>query len=301
MKRTPVVRRHERHRLRNVSCGIAAAGLGALAAYAVLIEPSRLVVRQVEVPIPGLPRPLEGFRIGQLSDLHWGPLLPRRRLERAVTLLAAKEPELVALTGDFLSYWPRYAQGYAELLAPLHPPYGTFACTGNHDHWTRVDDIVAALRSAGVTVLRNAQRTLDIKGALMSVIGVDDLGTSGFNPFRVPPTGDLTTAIASSPPGPDVFRLLLMHNPDHVFHPTFLRETAKRPIHLVLAGHTHGGQVRLPILGILYNPSRFGELFSGGLVELCHTRVHVSRGVGASWPVRFRCRPEVNILTLRGG
>jgi predicted MPP superfamily phosphohydrolase len=81
--------------------------------------------------------------------------------------------------------------------------------------------------------------------------------------------------------------------------PVFAEETARRPIHLVLSGHTHGGQVRLPLLGTPYLPTRYRRLFDGGLVQVAGTQVYVSRGVGSSWPARFNCRPEVNVLTLR--
>jgi len=269
-----------------------------LATYTFAIEPARLVLRRVEVPIPDLPQPLNGLRIGLLTDLHWGPLIPERRLQRAVALLAAEHPDLVALTGDFVSYWPRYALGYERVLAPLRPPLGIFACTGNHDHWTDPTLVVTALEAAGVTVLRNCCRERSVGTARLAIIGVDDVGTTGFSLFHVKPTADLAAALAGCPPE-GVFRLLLLHNPDFVLDTAFVRETAGRPIHLVLAGHTHGGQVRLPLIGAPHIPSRFGQLFSGGLVEVAGTRVYVSRGIGASWPLRFGCRPEVNLLTLR--
>lgn len=266
--------------------------------YALAVEPARLVVRRVDVPIPDLPAPLDGLRIGQLTDLHWGPLVPERRLRRAVALLAAEQPDLVALTGDFVSYWPSYATGYRRILSALRPPLGTFACTGNHDHWTNPALVIAGVESAGVRVLRNQHHTLSVGGARLSVIGIDDVGTSGFSLFHVPSTANLPQALADSP-ATDVFRLLLLHNPDYVLDPVFLREAAAHPIHLVLSGHTHGGQIRLPLIGAPHIPSRFGQLFSGGLVEVAGVRVYVSRGVAASWPVRFGCRPEVNVLTLR--
>jgi len=279
---------------------IAAAALGSLVAYAATVEPGCLVVRRVEVLIPELPASLAGLRIGQLSDLHWGPLIPGRRLRRAVALLAAEQPDVVALTGDFVSYWPRYAAGYSRLLAPLRPRLGTFACTGNHDHWTQPELVVAELRSAGVNVLRNQHHGIAVGTAQLSIIGVDDVGISGFSLFHAEPTGNLPAALADVPAS-GVLRLLLVHNPDFVLDPVFVSETAERPIHLVLAGHTHGGQIRLPFVGAPHLPSRFGQLFGGGLVEAGGTQVYVSRGVGASWPVRFGCPPEVNVLTLRAG
>ena len=272
--------------------------LAALAVYVFVIEPGRLVVRRVDVPIPGLPRALDGLQIGQLCDLHFGPMMPRSRVKRAVALLAAQSPDLVALTGDFVSYWPDYAAEYPKILAPLHPSLGMFACTGNHEHWTDPDVVTAALRVAGVTVLRNQHRLVTVGGTQLCVIGIDDFGFSGFSLHHADPADDLPAALADSPLS-DVTRVLLAHSPDFVMAPVFAEETARRPIHLVLSGHTHGGQVRLPLVGAPYLPTRYRRLFGGGLAQVAGTQVYVSRGVGSSWPVRFNCRPEVNVLTLR--
>ena len=158
--------------------------LGAtLFAYALGIEPARLVVRRETIPIPGLPREMEGLRIGQISDLHRSPFMPRARVERAVAAMAIEAPDLVALTGDFVSYQASYAGEYPEILAPLHPPLGCFACTGNHDLLTDVDTVCAALERARVVVLRNEHRQVDVGGAQLCVVGVDDVGHS-HNPFR---------------------------------------------------------------------------------------------------------------------
>ncbi len=276
--------------------------LAALAAYLIahtfIIEPGWLAVRRVDVPIPGLPPALDGLKIGQLCDMHRGPLMPRSRIERAVALMVAEAPDLVALTGDLVSYWPGYAAEYTEILAPLRPPLGMFACTGNHEHWSDLDAVAAALRATGVTVLRNQHQIVTVGGAQLCLVGVDDMGYLGFGFRHAAPADNLPAALADSPLS-DVIRLLLVHSPDFVMTPTFVQETARRPIHLVLSGHTHGGQVRLPLVGAPYLPSRYRRLFGGGLVQVGGTQVHVSRGVGSSWPMRFNCRPEVNVLTLR--
>ncbi len=278
-------------------CVFIIALLSAIAIYA-LIEPARLVVRRVDAPIPGLPPALDGFKIGQLSDLHRGPMMPRSRVERAVALLAAESPDMVALTGDFVSYWPDYAAEYTETLFPLRPRLGIFACTGNHEHWTDPDVVTAALREAGVTVLRNQHQLVTAGGATLCVIGIDDVVVSNPPFHHTDPADDLSAALAGSPLF-GVFRLLLAHNPDFVMGSVFARETARRPIHLVLSGHTHGGQVRLPFLGAPHIPSQHRRLFGGGLARAAETLVYVSRGAGSSWPVRFNCPPEVNVITLR--
>jgi len=242
---------------------------------------------------------LDGLRIGQLSDLHRNPAMPRSRVERAVALVAAEMVDLVALTGDFVSYWPGYAAEYPEILAPLRPRLGSFACTGNHEHWTDPDGVTTALRTAGVTVLRNQHQLVTVGGAELCIIGIDDIVAFNTTFHHAEPADDLPAALANSPVS-GVIRLLLAHNPDFVMEPVFARETARRPIHLVLSGHTHGGQVRLPLIGVPYLLlSQYGQLFGGGLVRVAGTLVYVSRGAGSSWPVRFNCPPEVNVLTLR--
>jgi predicted MPP superfamily phosphohydrolase len=268
------------------------------AVYASLIEPEWLAVQRVEVATPGLPPALDGLKIGQLCDVHRGPLMPRSRIERAISLLMAQAPDLIALPGDFVSYWPRYAAGYAEILAPLRAPLGVFACTGNHEHWTDPDAVVAALRAAGITVLRNQHQIVTVGTAQLCIVGIDDVGFHGFSLHHADPADDLPAALADSPLS-GVTRVLLAHSPDFCKSAAFAQETARRPIHLVLSGHTHGGQVRLPLIGPVYVPSRYGRLLVSGLVQTAGTQVYISRGMGSSWPIRFNCRPEVTVLTLR--
>jgi predicted MPP superfamily phosphohydrolase len=268
-----------------------------IAAYAIGIEPNCLVVRRETLSIPGLPATLDGLKIGQLSDPHRCPFVPRARVERAVALLSNEKPDLVALTGDFVSYWPGYAGEYPEVLAPLQAPLGSFACLGNHDHYTDPDAVAAALRDAGVTVLRNQHQIVTANGTQMCIVGIDDIGASGISLHRAEPADDLPAALADSPTS-DIVRVLLAHNPDAVMREVFAEETARRPIALTLSGHTHGGQVRFPLIGPPFVPSQYGQLFSGGLVQAARTQVYVSRGAGSSWPLRFSCRPEVNVLTL---
>lgn len=287
-----------RHISRRAFLSLSLAASSALAAYMVGIEPDRLVVRRDTIAIPGLPRSLDGLRIGQLSDPHRCPFVPRARVERAVELLARERTDLVALTGDFVSYWSDYAAEYPEVLAPLQPPLGCFACLGNHDHYTDPDVIGAALCKAGVTVLRNRHHLMAVDGAQMCLIGIDDIGGSGISAHHAEPADDLPAALKGSPTS-GVTRVLLAHNPDFAKGEVFAQETMQRPIQLVLSGHTHGGQVRLPLVGAPVVPSKYGRLFSEGLVQTAGTQVFVSRGVGSSWPLRFNCPPEVNILTLR--
>jgi predicted MPP superfamily phosphohydrolase len=155
-----------------------------------------------------------------------------------------------------------------------------------------------ALSKAGVTVLRNAHQLVTVDDVRMCIVGIDDIGASGVSIHRAEPADDLRGALDGSPTS-DVVRVLLAHNPDFVMGDVFAEETQARPIQLVLSGHTHGGQVQLPLIGAPIVPSEYGDLFTGGLVKAAGTQVYVSRGAGSSWPLRFNCPPEVNVLTLR--
>ncbi|MCP4544126.1 MAG: metallophosphoesterase [Chloroflexi bacterium] len=273
--------------------------VAALGVYTVGIEPNRLVTRRQDIFIHDLPPALNGLNIGMLCDLHYSPVMPRFRVERAIATLATEKPDIVVMPGDFVSYWSEYAAKYAEILAPLNPPFGVFACTGNHEHWTDPDGVAAALRDAGITVLRNQHQLVSIGDAQLCVIGIDDIGATNSPLHHDVPADDLPAALDSSPIT-GVTRLLLVHDPTFVTTPAFAAQTARHPIHLVLSGHTHGGQVRLPLIGapqLLYWPG--ARLFDNWLAQVGETQVYVSRGAGESWPLRFNCPPEVNILTLR--
>jgi hypothetical protein len=229
--------------------------------------------------------------------MHFGPKMPRASLERAVALLAANRPDLVALTGDFVDD-PHYAVDLPAILAPLKPRLGSFACMGNHDYLHGPDVVPLYLWDAGIKMLRNQHQLVDVNGTQLCIIGVDDIGTSGTHAGDVEPADDLPAALARSPDS-DVIRVLLVHNPEMVMLPIFAKVMASYFIHLVLCGHTHGGQVRLPLIGAPFMPKKWKRWFSGGLVNVAGTLVHVSRGAGSWLPVRINCPHEVNIITLR--
>ena len=278
---------------------LASAAITALAVYAVGIERNCLFTRRQDIFIRDLPRALHDLKIGLLCDLHRGPIMSRDRVERAVAAVAAETPDIVVMPGDFVSYWPEYAAEYKETLAPLNPPLGIFACTGNHEYWTDPGAVSAALRDAGVTVLRNQHQLVSVSEAQLCIIGIDDIGATRHPLHPDIPADDLPAALDGSPTT-DVTRLLLAHNPIFAARPAFVAQTAGYPIHLMLSGHTHGGQVRLPLIGapqLLYWPG--ARLFENRLARIGDTQVYVSRGAGDSVPVRFNCPPEVNILTLR--
>lgn len=260
--------------------------------YAYHVEPTWLAVNRVELPVRGLPKALSGLRVAQLSDFHFGPHIPPGYLEDAVERVAAEGPDLIALTGDFIDRGPGHVAEAARLFRGLKAPLGVFAVLGNHDfsvHTARgarkhpgLDDAVAdALSAEGVTVLRNRGARVERGGAALHVAGVDDLWSGA---------SDLDAAFDGA--CPHAPRVLLAHNPQTA------EQLGGRRADLILSGHTHGGQVNLPVVGrLLLNKQ--AKRWAAGLYPLEAGHLYVNTGVGFGWRFRFGVRPELAVFTLR--
>jgi predicted MPP superfamily phosphohydrolase len=261
----------------------AAAGAGALAAYGFLVEPRWLQVTRPRIHARNLPPALEGLRIALLTDMHAsrGSLAV---LRRACELAMRERPDLIALTGDFAADDAPNFRAVLDALSGLHAPLGVFAVPGNHDYTVGID---TWHREVGahplIQDMTNRAVMVDVKGARLCIAGVDDYTY-----------GEPSLAELPAPEARD-FTILLAHDPDQ-------GERSRRDddrVDLVLSGHTHGGQVRLPVVGALFNPAVFEGLYEQGLRRRPWTQVYVSRGVGTvHLAVRFLCRPEVAILAL---
>lgn len=257
----------------------------AVAVWATLIEPRRLVTRRVEVRPHGWPAELDGLRIACVADLHTGaPHVGIERLGRVLERLNGLGADLIALLGDYVD--PEVAFGrhvapaaVAGEAAVLSAPLGVFAVLGNHD-WVHAGlRVPRALAAEGITVLENQARPA---GEHLWVVGLADAST------RFP---DLERAFAAVPDGAPV--LVLSHDPD-LFPRLPERAT------LTLAGHTHGGQVNLPGIRARATPSRYGTRYARGVKREGDRTLFVTSGVGTSrLPVRFLRPPEIVVLTVR--
>lgn len=265
----------------------AVAGAGAaLGAYAFLVEPRWLQVTRTPIHVRGLHPDLEGFRIALLTDLHAGEGTPLSLIRRACRLAMRERPDLVAVTGDFAADSATSFRGVLDAIGDLRAPHGVYAVPGNHDHTVGIErwrrDVAA---SPALTDLTNTALLREVGGARLCVAGVDDLSQGAPTLAELPP------------PERRDFTLLLAHDPDQA-------ERARRAydrVDLIVSGHTHGGQVRLPLVGALRNPAERDDLYEEGLRRRPWTQVYTSRGVGTVHiPVRFLCRPEVAMLELTG-
>jgi len=252
-------------------------------ARAAISEPYMLAIEHERIGLRRLPEAFESFRIVQLSDIHHGPFSDRSQIERAVETANRLKPDIIALTGDYISKERHYAAPCAEMLGRLRARYGVYAVLGNHDHWTDAALITDLFRAEGITMLVNEGMRFELNGATFWLAGVDDTMVG---------LEDISLALAGAQK--DEMKLLLAHNP------IILRRAARAGVDLVLSGHTHGGQVAFRSEQSSSGGRR--RRFLKGLGRLGNTQIYVNRGLGTVvLPIRYGCPPEVSLLELRRG
>jgi predicted MPP superfamily phosphohydrolase len=264
--------------LRAALLGVAGVG------YGTRIEPGWLDIEPVAVALPRLDPAFHGYRVAQLSDLHLGDWLTRERLDEVVALTNTLQPDLIALTGDFVTRRPAdAAQDLIAALRGLRARDGVVAVLGNHDQWPTPAIIRQVLRESGIADLSNTVETLRRGGAALHLAGVDDAWHGLARLDRV----------LARLPG-DGAALLLAHEPD--FADT---SAATGRFDLQLSGHSHGGQVVIPFVGPPTLPE-MGEKYPSGRYQVGGMVQYTNRGVGMVRPhVRLNCRPEITLLTLQ--
>jgi len=262
--------------LKLLTAGLTGVAAGA-AAYGYGWERHALHLVEADLAVAGLPPPLEGLRIGLITDLHLSALVPPEDVERAIALVQAARPDVIVYGGDYHSYADRaYIQPVTELAARASAPHGVFAVLGNHDDQR---EMPAALTRRGIEVLRNTHTTLHVRGEQLTVAGVD---------FWV---RNARSAVSRAVGGARAPVVLLAHDPRRLY------EAADLGVGAVLSGHTHGGQVVLPLVGA---PAARRFPVAAGIATHGHTSLFVSRGVGTVVvPIRVNCPPEVAVITLR--
>ncbi|HUF29155.1 MAG TPA: metallophosphoesterase [Gemmatimonadaceae bacterium] len=269
----------------------------AVGVYAVVMAPRRFHLIELDVPIAGLDAAFDGYTIGVLSDLHQAPLPGLAHTRRALDAVQRHDPDLIALLGDYaVSFKPSrrlsgrlYRNGMRTLtpaLRELRAPDGVVALLGNHDYYHDGKNVARWLQSLGITVLRNERVEIRRGAACLTIVGVDDALE-----------GIVDAGAAFEGAEQCETAILLAHNPDSVLH----LAGARRPS-LVLAGHTHGGQVRLPFYG---PPLQFAAICTRraaqGWIPNPVAPLFVSAGVGSQIPLRAGVLPDAVIVRLRAG
>jgi len=261
-----------------LSCGIGAL----IATYPFCIERYIFQVNTYQIPVPNLPPNFNGFTIAQLTDLHYGFLMPLMSAEKIIHKTNTLQKDVVVCTGDYIlerngtaqidTAWPH--------LMKLRANSGVYSVLGNHDHWGNTDRSLYWLEKSGQNIRHKAVPI--IKGEERIWIGgagdymEDDLGID--EAFQHVPDSEC--------------KILLSHNPDSA------DTDYKSRIDLMISGHTHGGQVIIPFVGAPILPVK-NKLYSSGFIRTEETNLYISRGLGwAMFPVRFNCLPEISVLKL---
>jgi len=272
-----------RQRLRKLAAGTLMTAALTSIVDVLAVEPRWVKVKRVDVPIPNLPPAWEGVHIVQLTDLHFGRFVSLDYIRKIVRKTNSLCPDVIVLTGDYVSQTAAITDDFARVLSGLRAQYGKFGVLGNHDHWEDAQAVRQLLSKAGILDLTNKSVLLERAGEQICLAGVDDLWTSH---------QDLAGALKGVPE--DVPRILLSHNPDYA------EEMPPEPrVDLMLCGHTHGGQFRVPFGSQLWLPIRHSK-YAAGLVEGPHCLVYTSVGIGmVGLPIRFNCRPEISLIILR--
>jgi predicted MPP superfamily phosphohydrolase len=269
-----------RNALRLITAGTAGAIVNAA-----WIEPGALSITRQDLTCRKLSPGLDGLRVALLSDFHFRPDQDAELLEKVVLATRVEKPDLIALTGDFISADPSVVTPMLRQLGTLHAKHGIFAVMGNHDGWNASPSVLKRqFEKAGISFLINRNSQLSIRGEVLAVAGTDFIWHGSPDPGRT---------LRGIPPETPV--LALVHEPDY-----FDTLRAHRDILLQLSGHTHGGQCRIPFVRYTPKTVQHGKNYIYGGFSRGNSNLFVTRGVGTSGPrVRFACPPELAILTLR--
>jgi hypothetical protein len=267
-----------------------AIAVGGVAVYSGEIERHWVDIHHISIKLKNLPEAFHGYRIAHLADFHYGEYSEPTYIRHVIRVANALKPDMFALTGDFISAYPLvrtisvdFAHHCAGLLSGLHAPLKA-AVLGNHDALIGSKEVTNALTSNGITVLKDNSMPIEKDGARLWLAGVADA--------LVWPGANLQAAIPAARRRETEPLILMAHEPDYA------DQVVGSGVDLILSGHTHGGQVRIPFMPLMDLPP-MGEKYIEGLFAIGDLQLFVTRGIGTvGVPFRFRCPPEIALITL---
>ncbi|MGB1285720.1 MAG: metallophosphoesterase [Aggregatilineales bacterium] len=272
-----------RRDLLRIFAGVASGSLLSIF-YVTRVEPDMVEITTPELVLPHLHPAFDGYRIMQLSDIHMGSGTNRERMDAAVSRINDLKVDAVVITGDFVTRKVEpHADDLRDSLRNLNAPDGVFVVPGNHDYWTDINLMRRIWQDANMIDLSNTHHTVKRGDAVLHIAGVD---------CYVVHLSDVEKVVRNMPE--DGAAILLAHEPDYADI-----SAATERFDLQLSGHSHGGQVVIPGLGALVLP-RYGRKYYSGLYQVGTMWQYTNRGLGTIHPrVRFNCRPEITLMTLR--
>jgi hypothetical protein len=288
LRTTHDARLSRRQFLARATYGYAAAGLG-LSAYGIWSAQRLPTITRRTLVFPDLPLPLNGLRIAHISDVHAGIHMPGDKMQEIVALTNSLGADLIVQTGDMIDISQSFIPDYVHAFRDLHAPLGVVTVLGNHDRYTGQDAVIRGVRDAGQVFVKNGAHVIERGGAALALVGIDDPRN-----WRAddPQDDDLDEALRLTPPAKDAFRILLAHRPGAFDGAT------PRAIPLTLAGHIHGGQFYLPVVG--WSPGRLITKYVMGHFTQGTSQLYVSRGIGVvGIPLRVFVPPEIALFELR--
>ena len=263
--------------------------LSALLGYSLIFEPNNIQVEKISIEIENLPESFNNTKIVHLTDFHSYNFGEREK--RVLEILKDIDPDFVFITGDFIDHKTKDINSCQEFWQELGNKYQgrIFGITGNHEYWndnTSAEDFKNLLEESGIVILDNRNEKIFQGDEYIYLLGVDD-----------PHTGNDDLGKATADTEKDIPKILLAHSPDIINN---LESLEKENIDLVLAGHTHGGQIVIPFVQPYWTPTKNRGKYASGLFEISGTHLYVNRGIGtATLPVRFNCPPEITVIELK--
>jgi len=267
---------------------IVVGGWGLLSVYGLIATIRPPKVEKLEISIPGLAKKDDGIRVVQLTDMHVAWWNSRQEMQRIGQMIENLKPDLLLITGDIVDHNPDYVYVVADCLINVNPRFGRFAILGNHDFYTGREAIASKMEECGFTMIRNRWLNLKDQGVNLVLGGMDDSGQhwTGEDPDekRIP------KILEHCPKGTPI--IWLGHRPSS------FDKVMGLPVALTLSGHTHGGQLRLPVSGL--SLANLGFARPSGFYQERDQMLYVSRGTGTvGWPFRINCPEEITLITLR--